>query len=421
MEQSFLNHLTDELLIEIFIRLPSSKEAIQCKSVCNRWLSLISSDYFLNTSLIHNRNYDKKTLRPFTFLSINWNFFDFFISEKGLDVFECSLEKGLSKRVNLGFLYSGRPSKYHISLEESYGDLILCSRKTSDIIDYYIVNVLTKQWIRLPPTPLENNSHYREDESVGFLIEPNCVDNAARYEYLVLRFMPWGDSKFSIQMFSSEKGKWTRLVVTSPRNLNILTRRTSIVACGRILYTFTYKRSDVVDCVLAFDPFTNDPAQFLCVIDFPVEARDIRCLACKLGVYGGRLRFAQLILQPSGYLCISIWEFGDDHRMGKWTLVHQRIPTDKAFRVPKRATQWISVLGFHPYNEYLICFLVGNDHVVVYNIQTDKVESSTLVSLFKVISPRSLEPDVELHHVVPITHNWWPTPVRQSLWTQSLD
>ncbi|KAK4735915.1 hypothetical protein R3W88_010176 [Solanum pinnatisectum] len=379
MEQSFLNHLTDELLIDIFIRLPCSKEAIQCKSVCNRWLSLISSDYFLNTSIIII----------------------------GLDVFECSLEKGLSKRVNLGFLYSGRPNKYHISLEESCGDLILCSGKTSDIIDYYIVNVLTKQWIGLPPTPLEINSHYREDESVGFLIEPNCVDNAARYEYLVLRFMPWGDS----QMFSSEKGKWTRLAVTSPRNLNILTHRTSIVACGRILYTFTYKRSDVVDCVLAFDPFTNDPAQFLCVIDFPVEARDIRC----------RLRFAQLILQPCGYLCISIWELGDDHRMGIWTLVHQRIPTDRAFRVPKRATQWVSVLGFHPYNEDLICFLAGNDHVVVYNMQTDKVESSTLVYQFKVISPRSLEPEVELHHVVPITHNWWPTPVRQSLWTQSLD
>ncbi|KAK6795761.1 hypothetical protein RDI58_009216 [Solanum bulbocastanum] len=230
--------------------------------------------------------------------------------------------------------------------------------ETSDIIDYYIVNVLTKQWIGLPPTPLEINSHYREDESVGFLIEPNCVDNAARYEYLVLR--------------------------------------TSIVACGRILNTCTYKRDDVFDCVLAFDPFTNDPAQFLCVIDFPVEARDIRCLACKLGVCGGRLQFAQLILQPCGYLCISIWELGDDHRMGIWTLVHQRIPTDKAFRVPKRATQWVSVLGFHPYNEDLICFLA-------------------------VISPRSLEPEVELHHVVPITHNWWPTPVRQSLWTQSLD
>lgn len=72
-------------------------------------------------------------------------------------------------------------------------------------------------------------------------------------------------------------------IVTSLRNLNILTRKTSIVACGRMLYTFTYKRSDVVDCVLAFDPFTDDSDKFLCVIDFPIEARDIRCMACKLG------------------------------------------------------------------------------------------------------------------------------------------
>ncbi|XP_060205556.1 uncharacterized protein LOC132633271 [Lycium barbarum] len=55
-EQSFFNNLTDELLIQIFIRLPSSKEAIRCKLVCKHWLSLISSDYFVNTSVIHHQN-----------------------------------------------------------------------------------------------------------------------------------------------------------------------------------------------------------------------------------------------------------------------------------------------------------------------------------------------------------------------------
>ncbi|KAK4735916.1 hypothetical protein R3W88_010177 [Solanum pinnatisectum] len=171
--------------------------------------------------------------------------------------------------------------------------------------------------------------------------------------------------------------------------------------------TFTYERNDVVDCVLAVDPFTNDLAQFLCVIDFPPEARDKPCLTCKLGVCGGRLRFAQIVLLPSRYLypCISIWELEDDYRTGKWTLVHQRVPTDTLFRVPTLATKWVSVLTFHPYNEDLICFLVGKDHIV-YNIQTDKVESSTLTSLFK----ESL-----YVNVVPITRNWWPTPVRLSL------
>ncbi|KAF3630383.1 hypothetical protein FXO38_27179 [Capsicum annuum] len=272
-------------------------------------------------------------------------------------------------------------------------------------------------WIVIPPTPVEK-SVFQESESVGFLIERNSADNADRYEYLVLRFIPWGDLKFTVQMFSSKKGEWTKLVVTSPRNLNILTRRTSIVACGRMLYMFTYKTSDVVDCVLAFDPFSDDPDQFLCVIDFPLEARDVRCLACKLGVCGGRLRFAQLTPQPGGYPCMSIWELEDDYRMGKWKLVHKRIPSNIALRLPSLCpdtldtTKLVFVLAFHPYNEELICFLVGDDHVVVYNIQTDKVESSNHPSLFNKLKQ---SPDVGSHHVLPVTHNWWPTPVRQPL------
>ncbi|MCE2056177.1 hypothetical protein HAX54_044184 [Datura stramonium] len=162
--QSFFNNLTDELLIEIFVRLPSSKEAIRCKLVCNRWFSLISSDYFLTTSLIHHRNNNNKTLLPFTFVSPDRKY-------NVKDVFEFRPEMGLSRRVDLGFLYWGRPRHYFISLTESCGDLILCSGSTS-CIDYYVINVLTKQWIVLPP----QNSHFIESESVGFLIEPNCVD-----------------------------------------------------------------------------------------------------------------------------------------------------------------------------------------------------------------------------------------------------
>ncbi|MCD7451784.1 hypothetical protein HAX54_013433 [Datura stramonium] len=41
----------------------------------------------------------------------------------------------------------------------------------------------------------------------------------------------------------------------------------------------------------------------------------------------------------------------------------------------------------------------GKEHVVVYNMQTDYVKL-----------PRSLEPYVGSHHVLPITQNWWPTP-----------
>ncbi|KAK4735917.1 hypothetical protein R3W88_010178 [Solanum pinnatisectum] len=175
-KQFFFKDLSDELLIEILIRLPSSKEATLCKSVCKRWFALISSDDFRKMSLTHNRNCDKKTLIPFTFVSIDWNYFRNNSEVRDLYVSEFNPQNGLSRRVNFGFLYSDLPPMYYISLKESCGDLILCSGETSDRIDYYcIVNVLTKQWFllprTLPQTPLESNSHFMSSERVGFLIE----------------------------------------------------------------------------------------------------------------------------------------------------------------------------------------------------------------------------------------------------------
>lgn len=147
--QSLFNNLTDELLIEIFIRLRSSDDAIRCKSLCKRWLSLISSNYF--------RSRHQKTLLPFTFLSHHQKYFREYES-KVFNVIEFLPEKGLARRIDLGFLYSGRPDNYRISLEESFDDLILCSgnARTSSI-DYYIINVFTKQWIVIPHTPRERS------------------------------------------------------------------------------------------------------------------------------------------------------------------------------------------------------------------------------------------------------------------------
>lgn len=104
-------------------------------------------------------------------------------------------------------------------------------------------------------------------------------------EYQVLRYFDRGNSRIDVDIFSSEQERSTKFDVTSPRALNSLnSSNTLLVACGRMLYRLSYKRGDMVDCVLAFDPFSNDPAQILHIIDLPLEARDIPCMACKLGM-----------------------------------------------------------------------------------------------------------------------------------------
>lgn len=148
----------------------------------------------------------------------------------------------------------------------------------------------------------------------------------------MLRFLPRGSyyncdsDQYDIEMFSSEQGKWTKLVVTSPGIVvNSFNLKTSLIACDRMLFTLNYKDNLAVNCILGFDPF-NDPAQFLRVIDLPLEAvrdnnnnRDI----FNLGVCRCRLRFSEIVLLPgrepcSNYKhpCVSIWEF-DDYSIGR--------------------------------------------------------------------------------------------------------
>ncbi|KAJ8545576.1 hypothetical protein K7X08_018159 [Anisodus acutangulus] len=359
------SNLTDELLNEILIRLPNSKEAIRCKLVCKRWFSLISSDYFVTTFVVHNRDKDK-TILPFNLVLHDQK-------NNQVEYVECRHPKrGSSSRVDLGFL----PARFdQICLEASCGDLILCSAARS----YCIFNILNRQWIILPANycPIKSG--------IGFLVEPNCVDNA-RHEYQVLQYWCVDNSRINIEIFSSQQGRWTRLVVTSLRRLINLKSNTSLIACGRMLYGLTYNISVRADFVMAFDPFTNDPAQILHIVDLPLEARD-SCgfLSSNVGVCQGSLRFAQVTIQTSPYPCISIWEL-EDCRMGIWTLVHKRIPIITALRVPTlRAdtTNMFSVLAFHPDNEDLICFRVGRDGTVFY-FHGKKDEHFSLISDFNV-------------------------------------
>ncbi|XP_009769837.1 putative F-box/kelch-repeat protein At1g15680 [Nicotiana tabacum] len=316
------NNLTDELLNEVLIRLTSIKEAIRCKLVCKRWLSLISSDYFATTSSVHNRNNDKTTL-PFTVVLYN---------RKNYVGYEEFLHgKGLSRRVELGFLNAGRPDDHLISLEASCGDLILFSGGSKySVVNYCICNILTKQWIVLPPT-LSTKGIF--GESVGFLYEPLDNDDR-RNKYLVLRFIPCDSRnlRFDVEIFSSDKGKWTKFVAMSPWILNNLSFKTPVIACGRMLYTLNYGISATRNCIVAFDPFTNDPdAQLLRVLDLPLKVHDI-LWSGNLGVCRGRLLFAQISLESIGCPCISVWKL-EDYKTGEWTLVYKRVPTNKALRV----------------------------------------------------------------------------------------
>ncbi|MCD7451785.1 hypothetical protein HAX54_013434 [Datura stramonium] len=209
-----------------------------------------------------------------------WNIVEFLIHANRLS---------RSTTVDLGFLYADRQPNDRFELVASCGDLILLSSGKN----YCICNILTRQWIALPPAPSGRGNF---GESIGFMYEP--LDD----------------------------------------------RHNKYLSCSRLIR----------------------------LIDVPDEARDIPFMDSKLGVCGGRLQFAILIFQHCRQPRIRVWELEDDYRMGNWRMVHnvRHASTNRIFR----RTYKISILAFHPYNKDLICFLVSNDLVVVYNMRTNDVE-----------------------------------------------
>ncbi|GAV89862.1 hypothetical protein CFOL_v3_33274, partial [Cephalotus follicularis] len=165
------------LLLEILIRLPNAIAASQCKSVCKRWLSLISTPYFglrfnnikpseCFTLLITDPreewlHYKKKPYPPLSPHQV--------IKEY----------KDRSVRLKLTFFPPAGIFKLAVC-----NDLLLCCpgfrRDYSGM--YYIWNPLTSRMLDVPPSPIQSDSLrsiFRY--AVGFLCDQNVDD---REEYI---------------------------------------------------------------------------------------------------------------------------------------------------------------------------------------------------------------------------------------------
>ena len=57
----FMANVSDDLLVEILLRLPDCRYAIQCSTVCKRWHSLISHPGFAR-QFIHHHDHNRELL-----------------------------------------------------------------------------------------------------------------------------------------------------------------------------------------------------------------------------------------------------------------------------------------------------------------------------------------------------------------------
>lgn len=402
--QRFVDDLPDCIILKIIYLLPCDS-VIRCKSVCKRWLSLISNPSFpcryLSVRLIDNQLQHPVESRPSSFLFFNRsknsepqfftklkNTYSFKNPKFTLDVipyYQNFIAKAKSK---------GKEAVKFPILISTHNDLVLFFESKFSMLVYFLCNVYTKQLFTLPPAPQRHKS--RRAVRFGFICEPyyyikneekqrsttqRCLVFNSGYRYRVVRVIEPNRNfsfRFKVDIFLSETGQWREFTVTSPRKfilddyhmkIRAQVKVASIkncVACNGMLY---FK---VSEGVVGFDPFNNCINDKGCVIDKccfigkpvleelddpqDIEVRSEYNWSCSfLTCCGEYLR----VVVPIKGKSITVWELkiDDQDNIGKgavlrWSLVAK--VTDiwrgqRAFSVYRA-----NIVGFDPNDKYVL-------------------------------------------------------------------
>ncbi|KAK2663559.1 hypothetical protein Ddye_002133 [Dipteronia dyeriana] len=253
-----LANLLDELLVKILDHLPSQSDVVACTVVCKHWFSLIST--FFKSRTIHRHQVENVKNTRITFL----------IKSSGLSYVGGTSSNPLLKRTGrsqlLKFLPCYMPDyPVAIHIVASFKDLLLCCQRPCFESVYYLCNILTKQWSKLPRAP----EHDPEGETLLGLIcyssfpchHQNWTNLYSQYSYRVARILVLklkeARQQFTAEIFCSVTGTWSKSVVSSPRPLKIGLHyydNKNVVVCDGIMYWMNGgKKREIV----AYDPLND--------------------------------------------------------------------------------------------------------------------------------------------------------------------
>uniref|UniRef100_A0A2N9FAG2 F-box domain-containing protein n=1 Tax=Fagus sylvatica TaxID=28930 RepID=A0A2N9FAG2_FAGSY len=404
-----INELPEALLLEILYRLPC-QWALQCKSVSKRWYSLISDPYFIR-SFIHHRHCHKfgEFSEPFTLLLMRKDNIIHLPSDNS----ELSLDCGRDGFDFLNFLPCIKRARRNYRIEAAFNDLLLvCSEVSRDgFCEYYICNPFTKEWLMLPRPPYMSMG--RTAAMVSFICEKyysydkdlqECITNV-KYRYKVVCCIT---SELKMEIFSSETGEWSSLVVSSPREFGPIPHG---VACNGMLHWVNDNKGLVV-----FDPFIENAE--LRYIDLPFEFTKH---SFSIGEFQGRLRIFQFLREA---LFFSVWELEDYGNKGKWCMKHkvylnQMISEHVMLvEIAEKSSRQIEFLAFHPKEGELV-FLQFRNYVVLCNMRTMELKEAGQLHRSEILEQflRARSGRFFLLHEPPVQSVFllgqpsWPTPI----------
>lgn len=400
----------DDLLLEIFRRIPDTRSVTRCSLVCKHWFSLINSPHY--TQL---KQESSSSSLPYTFI---------FRMDEGRQIFyplceyfpdKSKLLYGNNNIINNNNYLSFLPWE-NLLIFSSFEDLLLFTPDVDMIKGmrrFMICNPFTRQWLALPELrfslPLWITSAGLVVCNKGQQQYPNKL-NQYKYRVSIIFTSCSGFGPLNALTFCSESREWSfSKSFVSERRLYY----NPLVACNGMLHWMEQNvEASQVYRVVAFDPFkdSNHPKRFR-FIDFPSDILGLgleslcNVVMVRLRVVKGRLQLSQLVFVDQKSL-LKIWElnqYDDDDDDTSWTLVHD-VEVRPIFKRPITRRSRLFVVAFHPENANVV-FLsrAYSRRIYRYDIEQEKVE---LVGKFPIdgnkIFPISLR-------CYTLTHPLWPT------------
>ncbi|KNA09978.1 hypothetical protein SOVF_148680 [Spinacia oleracea] len=431
-----MDSLADDLLVEIFCRLPCAEAVITCKCVCKQWLSLISKPQLVARFIAHNLNnghinsnnkkkHRNEELSSFTYIDQGEN-------EDGNIFFFPTSPVFTSLDTTLDFIPSyENTAKSPVKIRSKCSDLILCSRLppeefSSRVLpeepDLYICNPRSKQWIQLP-TPSHKEHHcltcftcdpYYE---TGSSISLSTCRYSVCYGFVVSRSSS-RVNQLEMKILSSETGVWKKAVLLSPKFVNFWS--------AKFRDCFTYNgmvHFCTDDGIIGFDTYNVSADGFIHgrVIQLPLHDGSNQCGGEYVGVSGGKivlLVYCRCLMsqqqqqqqqqpQPDNtdVYSLRVWEL-KGYETGEWLMtriVHLNdlvVEDSEIFESLVRRYRW-NLLMIHP-NDADVLLLILGERMVECNLR-----EKTWKSICSIPSSRK-----RLGLVFP----WWPTPLKQLPW-----
>ncbi|KAL3651472.1 U3 snoRNP protein [Castilleja foliolosa] len=410
VKDGFISNLleiaNDDILFEIFIRIPDCRSAILCSSVSQRCHSLISNPRFIPRFVLqHHQNQPNYPL-SYTIIFRKCEKFEFGSALNYQPI--CKLFSDESM-----FLHGkSRKSSYldflpsPMVVRASCNDLLLLTPGSASSSVFYVCNPVTKQFYELPANHLLSCG-ISPIHLLGFALVPN-PDYKCHFKVLLFHtpFHPYIKSSNTIQtvaIYCSKLAKWElkSFDYTQPRELGSYMFPTDICMCnGTLYYLESVGRGG--ERVLALDL-----SKFQCIIvDFPndfgwVGSQDFRERVTKhIGTVGGEVRLVQVVITKSKRcVCLKVWRLLD-YSTSSWVLLHEK----KYKRAPTK--ERFFEFFVHPVDGDKV-FMVFGKHVFEYDLTKDKFEMMA-AELQEPLKTDEVYPADRLL-AFPMVHPAWPT------------